>query len=174
MGLRRSCRGRDGDDENERTQLVLRRQVETLHELVAIFNRQEGIEEVDFGNPGQGAAYDVFDAGLGSRRHGDRVAVASQSGGNPEDIDFGDRRLSSTASFSIRHFVLPFDPVCFTTYDCRPQNYPFDPPYLTLIQIQWTPGSAVLALSSGRSRPRLDRITQSCAGGCVRLQDDYL
>jgi len=32
--------------------------------------------------------------------------------------------LSSTASFSIRHFGFLFDPICFMNYDCGLQNYP--------------------------------------------------
>ena len=47
--------------------------------------------EIDFGNPRQSACCHVLDAGLRGAGHRDRISVATQSGGQPKNIDLIDR-----------------------------------------------------------------------------------
>src|SRR5580700_4951238 len=68
--------------------------MEGLHEVVAIGQREEGIVQGYFWNPGNLPEKDVFKARLGGRSHRDRVAITTQAGGNPEDIELGNRVLT--------------------------------------------------------------------------------
>src|SRR5207302_2481884 len=45
------------------------------------------IMQVDLGQPGNGAEQHVLDAGKPGVRDGDRIAVAAQPSGDPEDVD---------------------------------------------------------------------------------------
>ena len=71
--------------------LALSRITKWPHEVIAIGQREERIVQVDFGNPGQGVKNKVFNTGLGSCSHGNRIAIATQAGGNPQDFDLRDR-----------------------------------------------------------------------------------
>ena len=51
---------------------------------------QERIVEVHLGYPRHGAEHDVLDAGLSGRGHRNRVAVAAEAGGDPQDVDLGE------------------------------------------------------------------------------------
>ena len=65
--------------------------MERLHEVIAIRQRQKGIVQVDFGDPGQGAQNNVLDAGLSGGSHRDGIAIAAQASSNPENFDLGGR-----------------------------------------------------------------------------------
>ena len=78
-------------DQDERRERAFRRQVEALQKFVAVFVGQKEIVKVDLGNPRQVAENQVFDAGLRRGRDRDGVAVTTQSGVDPEDVDFFDR-----------------------------------------------------------------------------------
>ena len=64
--------------------------MEKLHEVFADFVGQDGIVKVDFRNAGDDAEHDVLDARLRGRGHRDRIAVATQAGRDPDNIDFFD------------------------------------------------------------------------------------
>jgi hypothetical protein len=42
-------------------------------------------------DPGHGSEDNVFNAGLSGRGHGDGIAIATQAGGDPENVDFWNR-----------------------------------------------------------------------------------
>ena len=50
---------------------------------------EHGIVQVHFGKAGDGAQHHIFDARLRGGGDRDRVAIAAQPGGDPEDVDFG-------------------------------------------------------------------------------------
>src|SRR6185312_573711 len=54
---------------------------------------QYGIVEMNFGQPWNRAHYDVFDAGLFRGGDRDRVSVATETGCNPENVNFGNGGL---------------------------------------------------------------------------------
>ena len=64
--------------------------IERLDELVANFVRQNGIMEVHFGEARNGAQQNIFDAGLRGCGDGNRIAITAQTGGYPDDVNFGD------------------------------------------------------------------------------------
>ena len=65
-----------------------------LHEVVADFISQHGIVQMNLGQAGNRAQQNVFDAGLGGGGDRDRIAVAAQARGDPQDVDLFDcRRL---------------------------------------------------------------------------------
>ena len=69
---------------------------ERFEEVVAVLVGEHGVVQVHLGQAGDGAEDDVLDARLGGGGDGDRVAVAAQAGGDPEDVDLlgQPRRLS--------------------------------------------------------------------------------
>jgi hypothetical protein len=71
-------------------QLPLLGHVEVLHEVVAYFIGEDGVVQVDFGEAGDSAEQDVFNAWLGGGGDGYGVAVATKAGGDPQDVQFGD------------------------------------------------------------------------------------
>ena len=77
-------------DVEDRIELAGGAAMEVADELVAHFRREERIVELDPGRPRQGAADQIFEAGLGGGGHGDGVAVAAQAGGKPKNGDLGD------------------------------------------------------------------------------------
>ena len=76
--------------QHERLQLALLGQIPILQEVVAVLIGEHGIVQMNFGEPGNGAQNDIFDAGLRGGGDRDGVSVAAQSGGDPEDVNFGD------------------------------------------------------------------------------------
>jgi hypothetical protein len=88
-------RDRPFDYENEVLDLAFRRLMKWLQEVISVGQGEKGIVQVHFGNPGHGTHDNVFDARLGRSGHGNRIAVAAQSGGDPDNFDF---REESTAT----------------------------------------------------------------------------
>ena len=56
-------------------------------EVVAVLVGEERDCEVDPGNPGKPAEHQVLELGLRRGGHGDGVAIAAETGRDPEDID---------------------------------------------------------------------------------------
>jgi hypothetical protein len=88
-------RDRPFDHENEILDFSFRGLMEGFQEIVSIGQRQEGIEQIHFWDPGNLPAQDVFDAGLRSRSHGNRIAVAAQARRDPQDVEFSKRAADS-------------------------------------------------------------------------------
>ena len=63
----------------------------SVEEIVADGISEDRVMEVDLGDARNRAQNQVLDARLGGGGHGDRVAVTTQPGGDPEDVDGGDR-----------------------------------------------------------------------------------
>ena len=76
------------DDKDEFAEFVFPGVVPEFEEFVAVFIGEDGIVEMDFGEAGDGTEEDVFNTGLGGGGDGDGVAVTSEAGGDPEDVDF--------------------------------------------------------------------------------------
>ena len=83
------------DHEDERAEGPACPAVEKLDELVADFGGQKRIVQGDARGPGQRAAQQVLDAGLGRAGHRDGVAIAAQTGGEPQDGDLGCRGVGA-------------------------------------------------------------------------------
>ena len=73
------------DHQDERRQVSGGGLVEGLQELVADFVREDRMVQPHLGHAGDRPAEDVFEAGLRGGRDGDRIAVASQAGGDPQE-----------------------------------------------------------------------------------------
>ena len=69
--------------QDERVRFALCRAMEMGHEVLSVVGGEEGIIEMDLGNPGKSPQDDVFNAGLGGRRHGDGVPIATETCGEP-------------------------------------------------------------------------------------------
>jgi hypothetical protein len=81
-------RNRTLDDQNKRTPFAFGGRTERSEKIVPILIGEKGIVKMYLWNPGQASEHNVFDARLGGSGHGNRIAVAPQSGGNPEDVNF--------------------------------------------------------------------------------------
>jgi hypothetical protein len=53
--------------------------------VVTVFGCEKGIVEPDFGNPWDRATEHILDARLRRPRHGNRIAVATETGVEPEN-----------------------------------------------------------------------------------------
>ena len=80
------------DHQHERIQLSLLRHVPEFQEVVSVLVGQNGIVQVHLGQAGNCPQQNVFDTGLGCRGDRNRISVAAQPGGDPENVDFGDWR----------------------------------------------------------------------------------
>src|SRR6516225_5289747 len=83
-------RNRAFHDKYERIEFSCGCVAEELHELVAVFVGEKGIMKMNLGNPGECAENDVLDARLTRAGHSDGVAVASEPGGEPQDVHLGE------------------------------------------------------------------------------------
>lgn len=63
-----------------------------LQKLVAVFKGEEGIVEVDLGDPWEATHDNVFDTGLRGRSHGNGIAIASKPRRNPKNVNLRDGR----------------------------------------------------------------------------------
>ena len=61
--------------------------IEKLHEVVANFIGEHGIVQMNFGQAGDRAQQNIFNAGLRGRGDRDRIAVTAKAGGNPENVN---------------------------------------------------------------------------------------
>src|SRR6266446_2561825 len=73
-------------DKNEWSQFSVRRIVEPLEEFITVLKGEDGVVEAHFGNPGDGAEHEFFDAWLRGRGERDRIAIATEPRCEPEDI----------------------------------------------------------------------------------------
>src|SRR6185437_14704958 len=74
-------------NEDERSKFAVSRQMKRSKKVLADFIGKKGIVEPDLWNTGNASEKNVFDAGLRGRCHRDRIAVTSQTGGDPQNID---------------------------------------------------------------------------------------
>src|SRR5262249_24149689 len=82
------------DDEDEWTELAFRCLVEGRQKRVADLVSEDRVVQSHFRQAGDGAEENILDAGLGRGHDGDRVAVTTQAGRQPEDVDGGNRGSS--------------------------------------------------------------------------------
>src|ERR1019366_8073298 len=75
---------------HKRSEFSFRRVPKIPNKLISTFVGKEGIMEFYFGNPGIGAKNQVFNGWLCGRGDGDRVSIATQSGGHPKNVNFLD------------------------------------------------------------------------------------
>src|SRR5580700_8622680 len=75
-----------------------------LEEVIPIRHREKRIVEVDLGDPGNSAKHHFFDTGLGRCGHGDGIAIATETGGYPQNIDLADDRRIHRLGFRFRHY----------------------------------------------------------------------
>jgi hypothetical protein len=76
------------DDEHERIETALFRFIEKLHKVVAVLVSEHGIVQINLGQSGDGSEQHILDAWLLRRRNGDAVAIATETGRDPENVDF--------------------------------------------------------------------------------------
>ena len=79
------------NDENERLKIAFGAVIEKLHKLFAVFIGEKGVMKINFGNSGNTAEQNLFKTRLRRRRDGDGVAVTTETGRDPEDVDLPDR-----------------------------------------------------------------------------------
>ena len=77
-------------DQHERIDLTTFGLVKVLHEVVAHFIGQHRIVQVNFRKSGNGAQKNVFDARLFGGGDGDGIAIATQAGSQPDDVNIFD------------------------------------------------------------------------------------
>jgi hypothetical protein len=65
--------------------------MEVLEEVVTNFEGQEWIMEVDLGDKGYRTEDEIFNAGLCGSGHRDGISIAAETGGQPQNVDFGNR-----------------------------------------------------------------------------------
>src|SRR5258705_1277653 len=82
------------DHQYERINQTLLRLVEILHEVVSNLIRQNRVVQVNIWEPWDRTHHHIFYARLGCCSYGHRVAVASESRRNPNDVNVFDRRWS--------------------------------------------------------------------------------
>jgi hypothetical protein len=78
------------DDKYERSEFSCGRVAKEADKFVAVFVGEKGIVKMNLGNPRECAENDVLDARLRSACHRNRVAVASEPSGEPQDVHLGD------------------------------------------------------------------------------------
>jgi hypothetical protein len=79
------------DDEQEQLELPLRRAAQAGEELVAVLVGQDLIVQPEARHAGNRPEHQVFQARLRRGGHGDGVAVAAQTGRQPDDVDLLER-----------------------------------------------------------------------------------
>ena len=72
--------------------------------------------EVNLWNPGNSAQHHVLDAGLHSGGHGNRLAVATETGGDPENINLLNAALSAVINHGFFHANAPIGMVELQTH----------------------------------------------------------
>jgi hypothetical protein len=83
-------RDRSFNDENEWINSPVCSFIEELHELLTVFKGEELVMEVHFWYAGNAAEQDLFETWLRRCSHGNRVSITTESGSDPEEIDFFD------------------------------------------------------------------------------------
>jgi hypothetical protein len=57
--------------------------IKRLQEVLSVFIGEKWIVKFDLGNTGKSAEQNIFQTGLGCRGYGYRIAVTTETGGNP-------------------------------------------------------------------------------------------
>ena len=110
IGLVAFVRDRSFDDQNERPPcLAFGRFAEGADELIPVFVREKGIVELNLRSPRQAAGNDVFDAGLRGASHRDGVSVATETSGQPQNIDRIDRACAAGFGTRFGTWRFPID-----------------------------------------------------------------
>jgi hypothetical protein len=65
--------------------------MKSLQEIISVFVGEEQVAKIDLGDPRQAAADEILDAGLRRSGHCDGIAIAAQTGVDPQDVNLSDR-----------------------------------------------------------------------------------